>query len=568
MKNVIKLGFLGMALALAAAALLPAATPIVAQEDGGIIIEGTFGAGPNQFNPLLCNDTACNRIVGLLFPGLTGTDPATATFKAGAPGSLAKEWSVSEDLKVVTYKLRDDAKWSDGTPITTKDIMYAWEMIQNDESGSPFTFVRGRVASVEAPDDYTLVVTLNEGSCDYLWDASIPGISPSHLFADVKPAELKDNAFSTTPSVGFGPFKFVEFRAGEQTSLAGNELYTDAAEGKVKPAGFIYKVVPDQTVMIEQFLAGETNLLDSPAVNRMADIKAAGDAGDVQVFSFPGVSWDYIGLNLADPTNPQNGVDENGKPIDQGKHPIFGDVQVRKALALGLDVDAMIKTAVFGEGTRMASNIIPTSWAVNPDLKPIPYNAEEAAKILDEAGWKVGADGIREKDGVRLSFNLMTNAGNTRREAIVTLAKDQLAQIGVEVNVELLDFNLVIERFYSQTYDAFVLGWRSGYPNRPDGTQLFDSSSDIVGSGSNMVSWYNEEWEKLNSDALTLAGCDMDARIKLYQKAQEVFQADLPYIPLFVINGMYAARSNVKGFSPYQAQLLWNVDTWEVLSVE
>jgi len=562
MKKALKIGFLTVALALAvtAAPVSPVAT---AQDDGGIIVEATFGSGPANLNPLFCLDTTCGRVVGLMFPGLIGTDPAAATFKPAAPGSLAKEWSLAEDQKTLTFKLREDAKWSDGTPITTKDFLYSWEIIKNEEAASPYSFVAGRIATVEAPDDYTLIITLVEGSCDALWDASFP-VAPSHVFADTAPTALKDHSFATAPTVSFGPFSFGEFRPGERTSLLADKTWPDAIDGSTKSAGFLYKVVPDQTVLIEQFLAGETSIIDNPALNRRADIKAAGDAGDAQVFNYAGNSWDYVALNLADPTNPQNGLDADGKAIDQGKHPIFGDVMVRRAIALGLDVDAMAKTAVFGEGTRMAANLIPTSYAIDPDLAPIPYDTAAAAKLLDDAGWVVGADGIREKDGVRLAFTLNTNAGNTRREAIVTLIKDQLAQIGVEVTVELIDFNLAVERLQAQTFDAIVLGWRNGYPDRPDQTQLFLPESDVVGSGSNLISWNNEEFNRLTKEARSAAGCDQEKRIELYRQAQKVFQDDLPYVPLFVQNGMYAARSNVKGFAPYQSQMLWNIDAWSV----
>jgi peptide/nickel transport system substrate-binding protein len=330
--------------------------------------------------------------------------------------------------------------------------------------------------------------------------------------------------------------------------------------------------VPDQNVLVEQFLAGETNVIDGPAISRRADIRAAADAGTAQVYPFPGNAWDYLALNLADPSNPQNGLDADGNPIDQGNHPIFGDVRVRQAIAKGIDVEAIIEAAVLGEGSRMTSFVIPASWAYASDLAPIAFNPEEAAAMLEEAGW-VDADGngVREasgamyaEDGTPLQFTLYTNEGNGRREAVGVVIQDQLSQIGIQVDFQTIDFNTLLDIMDSQTFDSFILGWRNGWPDDPDATQLFTAASDVVGSGSNMTSWNNADFAALNQQAKSLPGCDPAERAALYQEMQAIFQQDLPYVPLFVIDGMYAAGANVEGFGPYPSNLFWNVDSWTV----
>ncbi|PJF36003.1 MAG: hypothetical protein CUN49_07660 [Candidatus Thermofonsia Clade 1 bacterium] len=557
MKNLVKLFLLGAAFALVFSAL-PTATN--AQGGGGVLIEATFGSGPNTFSPLFCNDTACARIVGFLFPGLLGTDPDQQTIVKGVPEAMAQDWEISEDGRTVTFKLARDRKWSDGTPITARDFLFSWQVAQNEATKSFLTFYTGLIESVEAPDDYTLVVTHKVASCRALAQSSLPFV-PAHIYAETAPEALRDLPFNLSPNVTAGIFKFGEFRTGDQTSLVTDPDYPF---GAAKLDGFIYKVVPDQTVLVEQFLAGETSIIDGAPVNRRSDIKAAEDRGEVKVFDFPGNSWDYLALNFADPTNPQNGLDANGNPIDQGKHPLFGDIKVRQAIARAIDVDSIIKGAVFGEGTRMAANLIPTSWAADPDLEPIPYDPEAAKKLLAEAGWTPGPDGILVKDGVRFSFTLFTNQGNTRREAIGTIVKDQLAQVGIEVDFQTIDFNVLIDRFRSQTYDAFILGWRNGYPDDPDQTQLFARSSDVVGSGSNFTSWSNPRVDELLQKGLSTPGCAEEDRNVYYYELQRLFQEELPYIPLFVINGQYAARSNVIGFDPRPNELFWNIETWTI----
>ena len=125
-----------------------------------------------------------------------------------------------------------------------------------------------------------------------------------------------------------------------------------------------------------------------------------------------------------------------------------------------------------------------------------------------------------------------------------------------------IDFNTLLDIMDTQTFDTFILGWRNGWPDDPDATQLFTAQADVVGGGSNNTSYYNPEFEALNLQAKSVPGCAVEDRAVLYQEMQAIFQADLPYVPLFTQDGMYAAGPEVAGFGPYPSNLYWNVDTW------
>jgi peptide/nickel transport system substrate-binding protein len=563
-----KILMMGLTAVLAGAIALPALAQEVAPGEGGIIIEGNFGGDPATFNPILAGDTTSSRVSSFLYPGFIGVDPATATYVENDPSALVTEWEVSDDGLVYTFKIRTDWEWTDGTPITAADILYTWGAYVAASEGivdSLGGFYVEYIESVESPAPDTIVVTFNEANCRALGYAAGLGPVPSHMLpADY--AELNDAEFNLNPTVTAGVFNFGEFRPSELVSLVANQAYNGSENGVI-PTGWIYKVVPDQTVLVEQFLAGETNVIDNAAVNRRADIAAAAERGEVQVFDFPGNAWDYLAMNYADPTNPQNALDEAGNPIDQGKHPLFGDPLVRQAVAHALNVDEMIQGAVFGQGARMNAYSVPASWAYPDDLPFIEYNPDLSRQLLEEAGWvDSDGDGVREKDGVRLAFTLYTNEGNTRRGAIGTIAQDALSEVGFEVDFQAIDFNTLLDIMDSQTYDAYILGWRNGYPDDPDQTQLFATSSDVVGAGSNNMSYSNPEVDELMRQANTVPGCDPEERAAIYAEIQAKLQADLPYVPLFVINGQYAARSTVEGFAPYPSQLYWNVDTWSVAS--
>jgi peptide/nickel transport system substrate-binding protein len=578
--------YLGRLLMAGTAALLSLSLviPVVAQDkppgagQGGIIIEGTYGSDPVPFNPLVCSESSCIKLAGLMLPALVYVDPTTANFGKSGPGAMATGWTVSDDGLTYTFTLRKDYKWNDGTPITSKDFLYSWNAIKSGKlENTLYSSTPDIVDSMSAPDDTTLVVKMKNAECTALGSASIPPL-PSHILP-ADPVALNTADWNLDPTVTGGPFKFGEYRASELVSLVADQNYPDASAGFVSPAGYIMKNVPDANVLLEQFLAGETNYIEDPVVGRRADVRDAGTAGKVQVYSDAGNFWDYFAFNLADPKNPKNGTDDKGNVIPQGYHPIFGNKEVRQAIAKAIDIDAIIQKAVFGEGTRMPSYITTTSWAFNKALKPIAYDPKAAGDMLDKVGWvlpdnKPGSirvakgvklpDGTSVPDGTPMSFTMIGNQGNTRRAAEGELIQDQLHQIGIDGKYQAIDFGTWQDQVNAQTFDVAMLAWQEGYPADPDGTQLWTPAGDVIGSGNNSTSFYNKEFVDLNTKARTLPGCDQTERAKIYAHMQEIMQDEMPYVWMYSINGMRAAAANVHGFHPYPGNSLWNLDSWYV----
>jgi len=541
-------------------------------QQGGVIIEGNFGGDPKNLNPLIGNDVASQRVYGFLFPALIGVDPQKGVFAQGVPGGMAKSWDVSADGLTFTFHLKNTYKWSDGQPVTAKDYKFSYDAL-TDTNAKIDSAISGQIVDIESvtvPDDYTVVIKLKAPqSCTSFNEIAYVIPIPAHAFNnDV--TKIKDADFNINPTVTSGVFKFKEMRPSEQVTLVADQNYPDTLKGKVMPEGWIYKNVPDQTVLTEQFLAGQTNVIDTPPVGRRADIKAN---SNITVYNYPGNQWDYIAFNQADPTSPKSAADEKGNLTkeDQGHNPLFSDVNVRKALALGTNVDQMIKVALSGEGTRMASGFIPSSWAYDKDLKPLPYDPDAAGKMLDAAGFPKGPDGLRvakgakyAKDGTPFKFTLLTNDGNARRKASGTVFQDNMKQLGITVDFQTIDFNTLLDKQNAQDYDAILLGWRNSFPDDPDQTALFTELGDIVGSGNNFVSYANPDMTKLQDQALHVPGCDLAKRSEIYKQVQKLEQDDQPYMWLYVINGEYAANKAVQGFDPLPAQPYWNVDVWTV----
>jgi len=250
-------------------------------DKGGFVIVPTFGTGPETLNPIMCDETNCQDLISRMFTGLLGVDPEKMVIAKNVPGALAKDWTISDDGLTYTFMLRDDIKWTDGQPVTAKDVEFSYKTTVDPKTAAPVASFFTTIDSVTATNDTTLVVKFNKADCTALTTAGSLPVVPEHVLKEVKPEDIKGSEYSTNPSVTAGTYKFGEFRASEQTTLLPNPDYKDLSGGKINNGGFIMPVVPDQNVGVEQFLAGQVNVLDFVPVNRIADLKKEQAAGKV-----------------------------------------------------------------------------------------------------------------------------------------------------------------------------------------------------------------------------------------------------------------------------------------------
>jgi peptide/nickel transport system substrate-binding protein len=559
--------------------------PVLAQDgpgagNGGVIIEPNLGGDVATLNPLLSNDQASNDTINRMYVGLIGYDPATQIIQPATKGALATSWDVSEDGLSYTFHLRDDMTWTDGTPITSADYKYGFDAIASGVVDTPLGYVLDVIESVDAPDPQTVVVNFHAADCTAINNAGFVPVVPSHLFTEMFGDDfsgMNDSDYNIAPTVTSSVFSFGEFRPGEQVSVVANQNFPDTELGYVAPAGWIYKNVPDETLMLEQFLAGEVHYTEVTEA-RQEEFRGLAEERGFQIYEYPDGGFVFVGLNSADPANPQNGLDENGEAIDQGHHPLFGDVRVRQALAMALDRESILDGAANGEGTLMNTHANPTSWSYNADIEPFVYDVDAALALLAEAGW-VDADNDPStplvaqgapyaEDGTEFRFELLTNAGNQTREAVGTIMQDQLAQIGIAVDFQAIDFNVLVDNFVGQTYDAIILGWGFSFPDNPDDPSAnFTPQNDIVGGGFNATSYNNPEVTGLLEEARTVPGCAPEDRAPLYAQAQQILHDEVPWIWLHQPNIMWVAQSNLQNWTPYPGhpeQIRWNLDAQSI----
>ncbi len=538
-------------------------------QEGGILIGTNFGGDPTNMNPLISNNTVELALNEFLFPSLYNIDPETRTPMMGGrndqDNGLALSWTISDDGLVYTFTLRDDITWNDGTPVTAHDYQFTFDALASGETSSPRTDVLQSVESVEAVDDTTVVVTLKLASCRVIEELDDFGILPKHIIEpqlDGEYAKIDELEYNKNPNVTAGVFNFGALVPDEQTSLIRNDNHWMS----VSPEGYIIRNVPDQLVGIEQFLAGEVNSVGTagsasvPAA-RMQEFRERAENGEFQVYEYVDDGLTFVGFNLADRNNPVNGEDEDGNPLDQGVHPLFGDVRVRQAIAQAVNYDDIIKGAAEGEAVQVNSFGTPALWGYDSSMEPWEYNPEAALALLAEAGFVdhdddtstplvATEDALYAEAGTEFSFQLLTNSGNLVREAAGTVIQDQLGQIGIAVDFETQEFGALVQFLLGQDFDAIMIGF-TNLDQDTDARNVFTPVGDLVGGGFNFVSYRNDRVTELYNEALALPGCDFAERQALYHEVSQILHEELPWWWLFAPYSMYAESNAVQNWSPY-----------------
>ena len=591
-KNMLR--FVGLSLTLIivlSLSLMVLAQDAPAAGSGGAVVRGNTRGSANlgPLVPIRCSGVDCADANNVMWPSLIGLDPQTLQYGPGPEigNTLASGWTIADDGLSVTVNLRDDMTWSDGTPITAEDVYFSWEAMQQGQAvglSSSYATAAETLTSAEVIDPQTIVFGVDTPNCEVMRQVALVSPLPAHAYGYVRGEDFDwgsmiDHPFDDAPTVTSGPFNFERVEPGTAVYLSANPDYDapDATAGHTIPNSWVYVDTPDENVMIERFLAfqpGDINFVVEPGGGFDQILSS-----NAQSFQAPGRVWHYVALNLADPNNPQNGLDEDGNPIDQGHHPIFGDVRVRQALQNAINIDEIINGPLAGYATAMVSSTIPTAYTIDSTLERRPFDLDAARALLDEAGWKStgdplvdGGDGLRTCDGCMyaeagspLEFELM-NVGDIRNDVSVIL-QDQFAQIGVKVDVVVLDFNTMYDNnMGAQTFDAAVAGWRGSLPFEPDQRSFFGASNDLFGEGYgfNFPSYYNARFEELGEKVATLPGCNEEERIAAAQEMTKILWEDQPYLWLYARNSLYAAAPNVQGFQPYPDQGTWNIDAWNV----
>ena len=533
-------GFLSMSAAIGAAALIGADRSLAANAaPKGQIIIG-FSQEPTNFHPLMLAIEVDQGVHWNLFSPLWGVDDkGNFTPQLAVEVPTVANGGISADGLSWKIKLREGAKWHDGAAFTADDVKFSLDLLNNKD------FKANRRAGHELLRDITVVSPteiswrMEKVYAPYVSILAWTFIVPKHILE--KETDVNASNFAANP-IGTGPFKWGERVPGDHITLKAN---TDFFGDGPYVETVVFKYIPDLTVLYTQFQTGDIDYIGLQGITPDHYEEATKLADRVVVpVALPFI--ENIALNL-------------GKPV-------FQDKAVREALYYAMDKPGIIDAIYYGLPRPTESYLPYEASAFNPDLPKQTYDIEKAKKILDDAGWKPGADGIREKNGVRLAFVNSTTAGNHVREQAQQLLQQNWKEIGAEMTIQ--NFPPAVmwgDNWMQSKFDSAMVG--IGFMIGPDAdtTDYFHSRSINAkgGNGQNTCQYENPEVDKLLGEAADTV--DQAKRNEIYKKQQEIVRADLPYLPIFQYAMVEGTKKGLEGYKPnVNTQTnTWNVNEWK-----
>jgi len=548
---------------------------------GGRFVFAMTG-NPRTFNAMMANETSTTDITDHnLFTYLVHYDNA----RQQVVPMLAKSWDVSPDKLVWTFHLRRGAKFSDGHPITSEDILFSAQ-VALDETLHPAVQdqlkLNGRPFEFSAPDPHTVVVRTHTPVGTMLLTAGALKIMPKHALEGA----YKSGNFASTYNVNTppdqivtsGPWRVLQYVPGEKTVLGRNPhwLGVDKSSKRLPYLNeLVYLIVPDQDAADLKFRSGELDAVDNikPENYRWyADNQAKGGYTLYSVGPENNTRFFWFNLNKVQP--PLRGEKlPPGKRVgdsvaDPVKYSWFSNPVFRRAVSMAIDRDALIRSVFFGEGTKSWSLTGPSNkeW-YSPDLPHDDYNIAESKRLLASIGFKDGSgDGVLEDArGNPVAFQLKTNADNTMRVAAANFVRDDLSKVGIRVILSPIDFNSLITNIRSDLqYDAVMMGTQSDVPPDPANGQ-----NVLRSSGLSHYFFVRQQkpssLEEARIDQLVdklVTTLDMGERKAIWKEIQTIWneQGWIVWLPILNVKLPVSDRFGNVQPSVMAHRILWNIE--------
>ncbi|MGG1573534.1 ABC transporter substrate-binding protein [Fictibacillus sp. NRS-1165] len=455
--------------------------------------------------------------------------------------SLAKEYDVSPDGLVYTFKLQENAKWHDGQPFTANDVAFTFKSIMDPGwTGTGYvslSAVKGaaeykagkakEVPGIEVVDEHTIKLTLVKPYAPFL-EAVGKGlwILPEHGFKDVKPADFATAPFSKTP-IGTGPLKFVKYETDQYVEYAANEKYF---QGKPQFKKAILRIMtPD--LALAGFEAGEVDATTRTGIGtiNVSDFQKIQDVKSVNVTVFDTMSYQTITVNT--------------------KKPYLADKRVRQAIMYGIDRKAIVDRLLQGKGKIAKGPIAEDSPWFNKDLPAYEYDKKKAKSLLQKASW----DSNKQ-------ITISVPKGNIVRERSAPLIQQYLQEIGMKVKLEFMDFPTLMSKMEKQELDMVLLGTSTGMVDPDANLYPFLHSSQFRPTGWNTASYANSQVDTLLHQGA--AEQDEAKRKAIYDEIQKITVDELPYIYLYYEQSIGAVNKSLQNAVPNQVGIEWNMHKW------
>lgn len=535
---------------------------------GGTLMLSTFGSGPKTFNPWAASDAESSGIGLLMFERLVELDAWTGKIYP----RLAKSFTVSKDNLEYTVTLRKGLQWSDGKPITADDVVYTFNTIvakgYGNSSHRDIMSVYDKFPVITKVDDLTVKFKTAVPFAPFLNSLRSVPIAPRHV---LEPVTLKKHSefhkfwdINTNPSelVCSGCFMLDRYVPSQRVELKRNPKYFMVdRENKRLPYldKFMIAIVPDQNTQVLKFYGGEIDFLDVRSVkgSDAALMKQREATGNFKLYNLgPDESTTFLMLNMARRKDPK----KNKYYVDPIKQKWFNSTEFRQAVSHAIDRNRIIDNVLKGVGIPLYTAESPASLFHNANLESYPQDLKLSTQLLEKGGFKLKDGVLHDADGHKVEFTLHTNAGNTQRDGTCVSIINALKQLGIRVNYQPVDFNILIDKLEtSLDWDACVMGLTGNKTEPYDGANVWKAAGRLHMFDQRLPDEHGKTtvtdarpWEKridelFDQGATTL---DFEKRRKIFDEFQAIAYREMPFQYVYSMLALTAMRNTVKNYRP------------------
>lgn len=511
---------------------------------GKTVVISTAGDADVLFPPTLQQGQAL-AVTEVIFDKLAEIGPDLTTVgDIGYQPRLAERWEWSPDSMQVTFHLNPRARWHDGAPVRANDVRFAFDVYTDPKVGSS---VGGDISQVT--DSISVMDSL---TCKVWFKIRTPERFhqlaynlkplPEHLLGKVPHDSIASSPFASAP-VGSGPFKLVRWVRKQSIEIAAVD---DFYRGRPEIDRVIWSIVPENNVAVQRVFNGDADFIERVSSD---EARAASKNASLQLIKAGGTTYGFIIFNMFDnATNKPNAL--------------FSNREMRRALTMALDRAAMVANVFDSLGRVSYGPFARVQWSADTTLRQIPSSREAAAKTLDSLGWKIGKDSIREKDGHKLEFSLVVPGSSEPRKKLAVIIQDQWKQIGVKLNVDVVENATYIERLNSHRFDAIFHSLIAD-PSPSGIRRTWTSSGAKVESGFNKGRYLNKSVDADLDNAVS--STNVDTARAHYHAAYQTLLDDAAGIWIYepVVLAMASRRlatGNVRQDAWWSSIPAWRVD--------
>ena len=516
---------------------IPLETPslVGSPVQGGTVVVGLL-SDIQGWNPYFAEDSATDNLLALIYPSLAVEQTDYNLHPPSFAPALATGWSWSADHMELTLDLDPDALWSDGVPITSRDVVFTWRAQTSPEIDWIFASAKEFIDSVVALDDHRVKVTFNRRYSYQFMDLNDGLILPAHAWGAIPFDQWASTDWSRHVVAG-GPFTLVKHTPQQEIVIERNPGYFRT--GRPYLDRVVFRIVPSDQGLINQLLAGDLDFVRSIS---SSDAEKLRNRGRLNLVAYDDRAYTHICWNTTRPS--------------------LADAKVRTALTMAIDRETLIDV-VYGGLVRIGVGpVLSTFWAFDRELEPLSFDPATATRLLGEAGWAdTDGDGFVDRTGDDLTIELMAPAENLLRQDIAILVQQDLKRVGVRVVPRFVEWGTMMAAMRDGTFDGFINNWEE--PTRVDLREIWHSPSDD-GFSFNFGGYSNPEVDRLLDTVSELD--DFEAQKPIIDQLQKLIVADQPYTFLVENVRLAGVAARIQGAEINAATPYFNIDQWYVTS--